>query len=106
VLAAVIALSASVAGLTALVFFQGRELRKGRETLKEVAELKVLLAASRVANADKQKAINALTIEQEGLKDALQELRKQRDELLHEAIDDPSSAAAAVRGALERLRDL
>jgi hypothetical protein len=69
---------------------------------------RILLAASAVAVADKERAMNLLIAERDNLQAAYETVKNQRDELLKEALDHatPSSAAISVRDALARLRDL
>jgi hypothetical protein len=110
-IAAVLALAASVAALVGFVFWQGTELRSLRKSEREAREkandLKILNAAAKVAVADKEKAMNLLEVERENLTDALEKVKRQRDELLTKSLKDgdPRTVADAVRGALERLRD-
>lgn len=108
-LAAVLALAASVAALVAFVFWQGQELRSLRKSERKAqeraSELKILNAAAEVAVADKEKAMNLLIAERDNLTDALDKVKVQRDELLAKTLEDgdPSTVAAAVRDALKRL---
>ena len=106
---AVLALAACVAALTGFIFWQGKELRSlrhgERRAVEELGEKKILLAAAKVAVADKDKAMNLLEAERDRLAKALDKKTKQHNELLTKSLKDgdPSTVADAVRDALNGL---
>lgn len=106
---AVLGLTACVAALVGFVFWQGKELRSLRKSERAAVdsdnERKILLAAAKVAVADKDKAMNLLEAERDRLAKALDKKTKQHNELLTKSLKDgdPSSIADAVRDALHGL---
>lgn len=108
--AALIAAMALLGGLSAVLFWQLKRAASAMDKVlgltQEQAEARVLRAASDVALADKERAMNLLIAERDRLLSTIQTIEDQRDELLKEAFKraTPGSAAIAVRDALKRLQ--
>ena len=108
--AALIAALALCAALVALLAWQAKRAGSAMDRLLSTtvahSELRILLAASEVAVADKDRALNIVIAERDRLQFALDTVEDQRDALLKESLDQasPGSIAIAVRDALERLR--
>jgi hypothetical protein len=107
---ALIAALALAAALVALLFWQSKRASRAMDEwvseVKQKSELTILLAASKVALADKDKALNMVTAERDRLEFTVDTVEDQRDALLQESLKHatPGSAAIAVRDALSRLR--
>lgn len=109
-LGALIASLALCAALTAMLFWQAKRAAGAMDGLlnkaSAQAELRALLSAAEVAAADKERAINILTAERDRLQSMVSTVEDQRDALLKESLEHatPSTIAAALRDALQRLR--
>jgi hypothetical protein len=107
--AALIAALALSGGLSAMLFWQLKRSAKAVDGhiagVQASAELQILLAASGVALADKERALNLVTAERDRLEFTIDVVEEQRDALLKESLDQetPGSTAIAVRNALTRL---
>lgn len=109
-LAALIAALALIGGLSGVLFWQLKRSATAMDLAlgltKASSEQRILLAAAEVAVADKERAMNLLIAERDGLESALRVIGKQRDDLLKDALAHatPSTIAAGVRDALKRLQ--
>jgi hypothetical protein len=109
--AAVIAAIALAALLAALLFWQMKRAAHAGDELKDalfnLSELRIAEVTSRVALADKERALNITIAERDRLQFTCDTLEDQRDALLTEAFEssNPGAVAGAVRNALERLRN-
>lgn len=107
--ALVAALSLSLA-LAALLFWQTKRAAKHVdwyiEGLKKTSGLNVLIAAAKVAMADKENALNEAIADRDKRGDLIESLTKQRNDLLNESLENstPETMALAVRAALEQLQ--
>ena len=110
--AALIAALALAGALAAMLFWQLKRSSGAVDGhiagVQASAEQQILLAASGVAVADKERALNLVISERDRLQFALDTVENQRDKLLEEALKHatPGSIAISVRDALERLRDI
>lgn len=109
---ALIAALALAGALVAMLFWQLKRSSKAVDGhiagIQASAEQQILLAASGVAVADKERALNLVTAERDRLQFALDTVEDQRDALLKEALEHatPGTVAISMRDALERLRAL
>ena len=109
---ALIAALALAAAIMVFAFWQAKRASYAMDALlaksSVYAELRILLAASEVALADKDRALNIVTAERDRLEFAVQTVEEQRDALLQEALEHatPGTIAISVRDALKRLRVL
>ena len=73
---------------------------------KAEASSKILQAASKVALADKERALNLVISERDRFEVTIETVEDQRDKLLEESFNNatPGTVAIAVRNALEQLR--
>jgi hypothetical protein len=111
-LAAALATSLALAALTsATLLWQLKRAAKSADkwenSVEKAATLQILLAASKVAVADKERAMNMLIADNDRLEFTVKTIENQRDALLKEAFKNPTpgSIAISVRDALLRLRD-
>lgn len=109
---ALVAALALSAALLAMLFWQSKRAAKATDhvivLVHENAEMTILDAASGVALADKDRALNIVTAERDRLEFTVQTVEEQRDALLQEALEHatPGTIAVSVRDALKRLRVL
>ncbi len=111
-LAAVVAAIALAAALAAMLFWQSKRAASAMQSyvthVKENAATQLLLAASRVALTDKERALNMVIAERDRLEFTVDTVEDQRDALLKEALNNatPGSIAINLRDALNGLRVL
>lgn len=110
--AGIIAALGIVGAQVALLFWQLRRNSDATDqalsTTKENGELNRRIDAQTRAIADRDGIIKELESNVERLNNALETVKEQRDKLLEEALanGEPSTVAAAVRNAAERLKRL
>jgi hypothetical protein len=111
-LVAALAAALALAALTsATLLWQLKRAAKSADKwsagVEKAAEQQILLVASQVALADKERAMNMAIADNDRLEFTVETLKEQRDSLLKEAFENPTpgSIAISVRDALMRLRD-
>ncbi len=107
---ALIAALAFAAALLTLLAWQMKRAASATDKLlvltKAEASSKILQAASKVALADKEHALNVVIAERDRLEFTVETITEQRNALLRESLEHatPSTIAISVRDALLRLR--